>query len=151
MYWGVQKRVLSIVVWGQLSGKINIVIIFFTFLLLQRFDTDSSLWRARSIEHPNFLATSETNVKAMLLGTNDWTIYNDSLSCSDSGAYTRDKEYVTGFDFVRHCLPFHKSPPNYNAKSLVWKSLYFFKRKQKLWDNLFYRRYNNFLLGLICP
>ena len=56
---------------------------------MSRFDTETSLWRARSINHPRFGATSEASFESLLLGTNDWTISNDSLSCSKSETFTR--------------------------------------------------------------
>ena len=57
---------------------------------MPRFDTDSSLWRARSINDQSFAATSEAPFEGLLLGTNTWNVYNDS-SCSESQSYTREK------------------------------------------------------------
>ena len=75
----------------QLSGEMKTIKIVDKNPILHRFDTESSLWRARSISNPRFSATSEAPLEELLLGTNSWTVYNDSSSCSDSEAYTRDK------------------------------------------------------------
>ena len=47
-----------------------------------RFDTETSLWKATSARHPEFLATSESSFMTLLIGTHSWSVYNDSTFCS---------------------------------------------------------------------
>ena len=43
------------------------------------------LWRAENLDHPQFLATSTATEKSLLLGPQDWSIFNDS--CSKGTSY----------------------------------------------------------------
>ena len=61
------------------------------------------MWRAKSIVHPRFAATSEASFESMLLGTHIWTVYNDSSSCSNSQTYTRNKGSFTVFFWTSRC------------------------------------------------
>ena len=80
---------------------------------MQRFDSDSSLWRARSISNQRFTAISEAPLESLLLGTNAWTVYNDS--CSDSQTYTREKQSFTVFNILSP----RKGPSVLNTKNIV--------------------------------
>ena len=53
--------------------------------LYLRFDKSTAMWRALHLDHPEFLATSKALESSLLLGPQDWSIYNDS--CSE-GTYT---------------------------------------------------------------
>ena len=54
-----------------------------------RFDPDLSLWKAINRKQKDFLATSDAKENSLLIGQQEWTIHNDSKSCSASTSYTR--------------------------------------------------------------
>ena len=54
-----------------------------------RFDPDLSLWKAINRKQRDFLATSDAKENSLLIGQQEWTIHNDSKSCSASTSYTR--------------------------------------------------------------
>ena len=53
-----------------------------------RYDEDLSLWKASHQEHKEFLATSTAKRSSLLLGRHEWTVHNDSKSCSPATSYT---------------------------------------------------------------
>lgn len=53
-----------------------------------RYDEDLSLWKATHQAHKEFLATSSAKKSSLLLGRHDWTVHNDSKSCSLATSYT---------------------------------------------------------------
>ena len=53
-----------------------------------RYDEDLSLWKATHQDHNDFLATSTATKSSLLLGRHEWTVYNDSKSCSLETSYT---------------------------------------------------------------
>ena len=51
----------------------------FTFFISPfRYDVIQSLWKATNKENKDFLATSEAKESSLLIGPQNWTIYNDS-------------------------------------------------------------------------
>ena len=53
-----------------------------------RYDEELSLWKATSLKHQDFLATSDAEKDSFLLGLQSWTIHNDSKACSVEPTYT---------------------------------------------------------------
>ena len=53
-----------------------------------RYDEDLSLWKATHQKHKEFLATSNAEKSSLSLGRHNWTVHNDSKSCSLSPTYT---------------------------------------------------------------
>ena len=51
-----------------------------------RYDNKAFLWRAESLKFPDFSATSSATESSLLLGPQEWTVYNDS--CTQKGSYT---------------------------------------------------------------
>ena len=47
-----------------------------------------SAWVARSHKHKHFAAFIETSGSSLLLGPHQWTVHNDSKSCSYQQSYT---------------------------------------------------------------
>ena len=52
-----------------------------------RFDPSLVVWVARSTRYPQFLAHGKTDGSTLLLGPHQWTIYNDSKTCSPKSEY----------------------------------------------------------------
>ena len=57
-------------------------------ILTARYDEELSLWKATSLKHQDFLATSDAEKDSFLLGIQSWTIHNDSKACSVESTYT---------------------------------------------------------------
>ena len=51
-----------------------------------RYDPSQKLWLARSDQHEDFLAVSNS---LLGLGSSEWRVYNDSRRCDTSGSYSR--------------------------------------------------------------
>ena len=74
----------------QIFGKFHFIADqkIYKVFILNRYDEKDMMWKATTIGQPNFLATSKAPHKTLLLGPANWTVYNDSKSCSTEEFYT---------------------------------------------------------------
>ena len=67
----------------------------FTFLTSPfRYDAIQSLWKATNKENKDFLATSEAKESSLLIGPQNWTIYNDSKYYAPSTKFQDSKTSI---------------------------------------------------------
>ena len=71
------------------------ILYIFTYF---RYDKEAYLWKAESLKFPDFLATSLAMESSLLLGLQEWTVYNDS--CTKEGSYTLMMTGCTEDDFT---------------------------------------------------
>ena len=85
-----EKRLNIVAYIPPIYGKYKVIFISLLSIYHSfRYDETKSVWNAKSLDHPNFLATTKSPLKTLLLGPSVWEIHNDSKSCSTEETYAQ--------------------------------------------------------------